>query len=75
MPIEDNPTLRTFENKLDQIRQGLEIMKRCGVDDEILIAWIQAKTKFSQKDIKLMLRSTEEFYARLIKKEMLSKFK
>ena len=74
MAIEDNTTLKTFEKKLDQIRQGLEIMKRCGIDDEILIAWIQSKTKLSQKDIKLMLKSTEEFYSKLLKKEILKKF-
>ena len=74
MAIEDNPTLKTFEKKLDQIRQGLEIMKRCGIDDELLIAWIQSKTKLPQKDIKLMLKSTEEFYGKLLKKEMLKCF-
>jgi hypothetical protein len=74
MPIEDNPTLKTFEKKLDQIRHGLEVMEKCGIDEEILIAWIQSKTKFSRKDIKLMLDSTEDFYNRLLKKEMLTVF-
>ena len=74
MALEDNPTLANLEKKLEQIRISLEIMKTSGIDEEILITWLQAKTKLSQKDIKLMLKSTEEFYSKLLKKEMLGAF-
>ena len=74
MTLEDNQTLKNLEKKLEQIRISLEIMKKSGVDEEILITWLQAKTKLSQKDIKLMLKSTEEFYSKLLKKEMLGAF-
>jgi predicted DNA-binding protein YlxM (UPF0122 family) len=70
MAIEDNVTLKKFEKSLEKIRQSLELMKKYGIDIEILEAWLQVRTKLSKHDIQLMLKSTEEFYNKLIAKEM-----
>ena len=61
--------------RLKRVQEGFSIMKNLGIDEEILIAWLQVKTKLSAKVIRIMLRSQEEFYERLMKEEMLKKIK
>lgn len=71
MSAEESVTLRRFEKNLEKIKTSLELMKKYGIDEEILEAWLQIKTKLSKHDVQLMLNSTKEFYNKLLSKEML----
>lgn len=63
--------IKIFGNRLKKLIEGIETMKHFGLDEDILIAWICYKTKLSKKDVQLMLKSQEEFYTRLLKKNIL----
>jgi len=63
--------IKIFGNRLKQLIQGIETMKHFGLDNEILISWLCYKTKLPKKDVQLMLKSQEEFYNRLMKKNII----
>jgi len=48
-------------------------MKAAGVSEEILICWLRIKTGLSQKDIKIFLSSTQDFFDKLICEDALEK--
>ena len=58
--------INNFEKKLKTLLEGIEIMKKNGIDEEILICWLIQKTKLSRKNVQLMLNSQEEFYNKLL---------
>jgi hypothetical protein len=58
-----------LEKRLKEIKEVFESLKKTGVSEEIMIPYIQMKTKLSRKDVKRMLSSIEEFYEDLISKE------
>jgi len=59
-----------LEKRLKELKETLEAMKKNGISEEIMIPYIQSKTKLSRKDVKKMLNSLEEFYEDLISKEV-----
>jgi len=58
-----------LEKRLKEIKETFEAIKKTGVSEEILIPYIQSKTKLSRRDVKKMLNSIEEFYEDLVSKE------
>jgi hypothetical protein len=66
--------IKIFGARLKSVIQGFETIKHFGLDEDILIAWLQVKTKLSKKDIQLMLRQQEEFYNKLMSKDILKQF-
>jgi DNA-binding protein H-NS len=58
-----------LEKRLEEIKEVFEAIKKNGINEEILIPYLQMKTKLSRKDVKKMLNSIEEFYEDLISKE------
>jgi hypothetical protein len=61
--------ITTLEKRLKEVKEAFEAMKKNGISEEILIPYIQSKTKLSRKDVKRMLNSIEEFYEDLVSKE------
>jgi ADP-heptose:LPS heptosyltransferase len=59
-----------LEKRLKEIKETFEALKKAGVNEEILLAFIQMRTKMSRRDIKQMLNAQEEFYSNLISKEV-----
>jgi arsenate reductase-like glutaredoxin family protein len=59
-----------LEKRLKEIKEAVEAMKKNGINEEILIPYLQSKTKLSRKDVKKMLNSLEEFYEDLVSKEV-----
>jgi hypothetical protein len=57
--------VKLFGERLKKLNEGIQTMKNFGLDEEILICWLRVKTGLSLGDIKLMLRSQEEFYEKL----------
>lgn len=58
-----------LEKRLKEVKEAFEAMKKNGISEEIMIPYIQMKTKLSRKDVKKMLNSIEEFYEDLVSKE------
>ena len=67
--------INSFEKKLKTLIEGIEIMKKNGIDEEILICWLIQKTKLSRKNVKLMLNSQGEFYNRMLDKSIFDALK
>jgi hypothetical protein len=63
--------IKIFGERLKKVLEGIEILKNFGLDEEILISWLQTKTHLSKKDIELVLRRQEEFYNKLLNKNIL----
>jgi DNA-binding protein H-NS len=61
--------ITTLEKRLKEIKEIFEAIKKNGISEEILIPYLQMKTKLSRKDVKKMLNSIEEFYEDLVSKE------
>ena len=62
-----------LSTRLISLSKAMKEVKALGVSDDILICWLRVKTGLSQKDIKLYLKSTEDFFDKLINKEALKK--
>lgn len=65
--------ITTLNNRLKEVKAKFDALKNSGMDEEILITWIKEKTHLSKKEVKLMLNAQEDFYHRLIKKEIVKK--
>ena len=63
--------IKIFGNRLKKLVEGVETMKHFGLDNDILVSWLCYKTKLSKKDIQLMLKSQEEFYNKLMKRNII----
>ena len=59
--------------RLKSLATALTTMKAAGVSEEILICWLRIKTGLSQKDIKIFLSSTQDFFDKLICEDALEK--
>lgn len=59
--------LVTLSNRLKEVKEKFEALEKCGIDKDILIIYIQAKTKLSKEKIISMLNSQQDFYDKLIK--------
>ena len=58
--------LKLLSKRLKNVAQSLDAMKKTGINQEILMCWLRTKTGLPKKDLQIMLRSTEEFYDKLI---------
>lgn len=65
---DEEPPLMVLSERLKQVSEKFKELKACGVDEEILIAFLQKKTGLSQKDVKLILKNYEAFYDKLATK-------
>jgi len=64
----ENKYIKVFGSRLKKLVDGIETMKNFGIDEDILISWLRIKTGLPLSDVKLMLKSQEEFYDRLLNK-------
>ncbi len=67
--------IKIFGKRLKKVLEGLETMKAYGLDDDILISWLCHKTKLPKKDVILMIKSQDEFYHRLLNKDIIDGLK
>ena len=58
--------------RLKNVAKAFDVMKRYGIDEDLLIAYLCHNTKMSLRDVKEFLKTTEEFYTKLCKNEMLA---
>jgi len=57
----------TLSKRLKEVADAYKALKDAGIDDEILQAYLQQKTKLSKKSIIAVLEHTDDFYKKLMK--------
>lgn len=59
-----------LSSRLLEVKKSFEDIKNSGINEELLVMYIQNKTKLSKKNIEKMLSSTKDFFDNLIKREV-----
>lgn len=67
--------IQIFGTRLKKVAEALNTIKHFGLDEDLLIAWLCHKLKISEKDAKKIMNVHEEFYDKIIKKQMLNNLK
>lgn len=67
--------LRSFNNRLQKLNEGLELMKRFGVNEEILEAWLCYNLKIGKKQANEIMDCYEDFYDKMVKGLTIKKLK
>lgn len=62
--------IETLNRRLKEVVDKFNILKESGLNEEILKIYLQNKTKLSKKDIDNVIKNVEEFYDKLMKKEL-----
>lgn len=75
MVIDTDIELKRLNDGLQKIKDSFEAMKKSGVSEDILIAYMCFKLHKSQKEMKKMLDCQEEFYDKLVKRMTIKKLK
>jgi len=58
--------LETLSKRIKRMAQAMEAVKKSGISEEILICWLRVKTGLSVKNIRVLMKSQEEFYKGLL---------
>ena len=61
--------LATLSKRLKEARDKFIDLKNCGIDEEILIVYLQHKTKMSRAKVVDFLNNVEDFYDKLVTEE------
>lgn len=60
--------LRSFNKRLEILNTNLDMMKKLGVDEDLLVCYLCHKLKISQKNAKEILACIQTFYDKLFKR-------
>ncbi len=63
--------LVTLSNRLKEIKEKFEALEKLGIDKDILVIYIQNKTRLSKGDVLKMIKAQNEFYHKLVKKAII----
>lgn len=63
--IKSKPTLKNLHDRLAEVSEKFDDLKKCGIDEEILEIYLMKKTGLSRKKVKSLLANVEEFYNKL----------
>lgn len=63
--------LVTLSNRLKEVKEKFQALQKLGFDRDILVIYIQSKTKLSKGNVISMLNAQNEFYHKLIKKAII----
>lgn len=58
--------IQIFGDRLKKVIEGINIMKTYGLDEEILICWLESRLKVSHKQASLIIKETDEFYRKFM---------
>ena len=58
--------LSSFNKRLEQLNAACQIIKRCGVGEEVLIAYLCHKLKVSEKKAVQIITCWESFYSQML---------
>lgn len=68
--IVDNPKLKILSARLKSVAQKFDALKKAGMDEEILVIFIQDRTGLAKGKIKEMLKAQDEFFAKLLRRSL-----
>jgi len=77
-PLEDDQKkdkFSLFSKRMQELNDALGEMKKFGVGEEVLTAYLCHKLKLSEKKAKQIMNVYEEFFKSFIKKSILEAFK
>lgn len=67
--------LKAFNNRLQKLNEGITLMKRFGLNEDILIAYLCHNLHISKKDAQNIINCYEGFYEKIVKKGIIGKLK
>ena len=67
--------IEIFGERLKRLVEGIETMKHFGLDEEILVSWLVHRLKVSERKAREIIKCQDEFFSRLMKEEIINKFK
>ena len=73
MNMDADDKITQLEKRLKEVVEKFNALKEAGIDEELLIVYLQYKTKLPKKSIKELLNSMEEFFDKLVSKEVAEK--
>jgi len=59
-----------LERRLKEVKEKFDELKKSGIDEDILVVYLQSKTRLSKADIKGVLHHTEDFFNKLVSEEV-----
>ena len=59
--------IEILNERLKEVKEKFDALKKCGIDEEILEIYLQNKTKLSRRKIKEFLNNLEDFFDKLIR--------
>ena len=62
--------LKSFNKRLEILNRNLDMIKKFGVDESLLIAYLCHNLKISEKKAREIMSCVEEFYNKLLKAGM-----
>ena len=62
--------IKTLNKRLKDVCDKFDALKKCGMDEEILVIYLSSKTGLSKKDVKGLLENMEEFYDKITGKDL-----
>lgn len=65
--------IKELNERLKKVQEDFKKIKDSGINEEILIIYLQAKTKLSKKDIKKVIDNVDLFFDDLITDEAIKK--
>ena len=68
-----NDKITLLNKRLKKLVEAMEDLKRLGMNEEILIIYVSHKTKLPLRDVKAVIENVEDFYRKLLGKEMFKK--
>jgi hypothetical protein len=63
----------TLNKQLKDIKEAYEKWQHSGLNEEVLIIYLQAKTKLSRKKVMQVLNEQQKFFDNLIKDEVVKR--
>jgi len=63
----------TLSRRLREVVKRFEELQACGVNQDVLVTYLKAKTGLSYRDVKEVLKNYEEFHSKLINKAVVDK--
>ncbi len=63
--------IETLNKRLKEVKEKFDALQKSGIDHEILEIYLANKTLLPRRDVKKLLSHLEDFYDRLIKKDIL----
>ena len=66
--------IEELNKRLREVKESFETLRKSGIDSDILITYLQAKTKLGRAKCESFLNHLEDFYNGLIKQSVLDQF-